>query len=101
MQKDANLVELEKCFLAKFRFDTAENEPTKKLQKFVNLENFAKPNAPLMGRPGPRCVREDPVAVYQTGADGVPLDEEAALRRILVLSPHTGGPHGLAKFGKS
>jgi hypothetical protein len=28
-------------------------------------------------------VREDPVAVYQTGADGVPLDEEAALRRIL------------------
>ena len=32
----------------------------------------------------PRCVREDPVAVYQTGADGVPLDEEAALRRILV-----------------
>jgi ubiquitin-conjugating enzyme E2 D/E len=31
----------------------------------------------------PGCVREDPVAVYQTGADGVPLDEEAALRRIL------------------
>ena len=45
MQKDANLVELEKCcqthilnyyFLAKFRFDTAENEPAK------NLQNFAK-----------------------------------------------------------
>ena len=40
MQKYANLVELEKCcqthilnyFLAKFRFDTAENEPAKNLQ---------------------------------------------------------------------
>ena len=41
VQKYANLVELEKCcqthilnyFLAKFRFDTAENEPAKNLQK--------------------------------------------------------------------
>ena len=44
MQKCAHLVELEKCcqthilnyFLAKVRFDTAENEPAK------NLQNFAK-----------------------------------------------------------
>ena len=40
MQKYANLVELEKCsnayFLAKFRFDTAENEPAKNLQKFAD-----------------------------------------------------------------
>ena len=28
-------------FLAKFRFDTAENEPAKNLQKFAN---FADPN---------------------------------------------------------
>ena len=30
-------------FLAKFRFDTAENEPVKHLQNFAkNLQNFAK-----------------------------------------------------------
>ena len=34
-------------FLAKFRFDTAENEPTKNLQNvanFVKFANFADPN---------------------------------------------------------
>ena len=31
-------------FLAKFRFDTAENEPAKNLQKFSNFPNFANPN---------------------------------------------------------
>ena len=44
MQKCAHLVDLEKCcqtqlsnayFLAKFRFDAAENEPAKNLQNFV------------------------------------------------------------------
>ena len=34
-------------FLAKFRFDTAENKPAKKLQNFANFPNFANPN-PLM-----------------------------------------------------
>ena len=29
-------------FLAKFRFDTAENEPAKNLQNFANFANFAK-----------------------------------------------------------
>ena len=43
VQKDANLVELEKMlsnayFLAKFRFDTAENEPAKNLQNFVKFQ---------------------------------------------------------------
>ena len=46
MQKYANLAELEKCcqthilnyyFLAKFRFDKAENEPAKKLQNLLIL----------------------------------------------------------------
>ena len=44
VQKDANLVELEKIlmlsnayFLAKFRFDTAKNEPAKNLQNFANI----------------------------------------------------------------
>ena len=31
-------------FLAKFRFDTAENEPAKNLQKFAKFANFADPN---------------------------------------------------------
>ena len=30
-------------FLAKFCFDTAENEPAKNLQKFANFPNFANP----------------------------------------------------------
>ena len=32
-------------FLAKFRFDTAENEPAKNLQNFAKFSNFADPNA--------------------------------------------------------
>ena len=36
-------------FLAKFRFDTAENEPAKNLQKFAN---FADPNPLTLTRPG-------------------------------------------------
>ena len=31
-------------FLAKFRFDTAQNEPAKNLQDFANFANFADPN---------------------------------------------------------
>ena len=58
VQKDANLVDLEKCcqrqsnayFLAKFRFDTAENEPAKNLQNFANFPNFAKQANPRRRR---------------------------------------------------
>ena len=32
-------------FLAKFGFDTAENEPAKILQKFANFPNFANPKS--------------------------------------------------------
>ena len=32
-------------FLAKFRFETAENEPAKNLQNFAKFANFADPNA--------------------------------------------------------
>ena len=35
-------------FLAKFRFDTAENEPAKNLQNFANFPNFAIPNPLLL-----------------------------------------------------
>ena len=31
-------------FLAKFRFDTAENEPAKNLPNFANFANFANPH---------------------------------------------------------
>ena len=31
-------------FLAKFRFDPAENEPAKNLQNFGNFPNFVNPN---------------------------------------------------------
>ena len=31
-------------FLAKIRFDTAENEPAKNLQNFAKFANFADPN---------------------------------------------------------
>ena len=31
-------------FLAKFRFDTAENEPAKNLLNFAKIANFANPN---------------------------------------------------------
>ena len=39
-------------FLAKFRFDTAENEPAKNLQNFAKFANFADPN-PLTLTPPP------------------------------------------------
>ena len=39
-------------FLAKFRFDTAENEPAKNLHTFAKFTNFADPN-PLTAGGGP------------------------------------------------
>ena len=52
-------------FLAKFRFDTAENEPTENLQKFAN---FADPN-PLTGSPLQRWQRilQQPAARQSSG----------------------------------
>ena len=77
VQKRANLVELETCcqthtsilmyfeyyFLAKFRFDTAENEPVKNLQIYENFPEFFDPVSPLNialrtvdGPPRPRAL---------------------------------------------
>ena len=36
-------------FLAKFRFDTAENEPAKNLQKFGDFPNFPNLRRPQTG----------------------------------------------------
>ena len=55
-------------FLAKFRFDTAENEPVKNLQKkiqnFAKFANFADPNplTPLSRRTGGGATRWTPRA---------------------------------------
>jgi hypothetical protein len=34
---------VKRIFFAKFRFDTAENEPAKNLQNFAKIANFADP----------------------------------------------------------
>ena len=47
-------------FLAKFRFDTAENEPAKNLQNFAKFGNYADPSKyarPTLGRGRPRAPR--------------------------------------------
>ena len=66
-------------FLAKFRFDTAENEPAKNLQNFAkkiaNFPNFADPNlekaqvrALAAGRGAPRARRRRAPAARARGA---------------------------------
>ena len=44
-------------FLAKFRFDTAEKEPAKKLQNFAKFANFADPNPLTVGEYAPPGAR--------------------------------------------
>ncbi len=48
-------------FLAKFRFDTAENEPAKNLQKMFDFANFANfANGANKGqKPARECGRRD------------------------------------------
>ena len=55
-------------FLAKFRFDTTENEPAKSLQKFANFASFANPH-PLSRTSEVSCER----ASRSIGHDGLPL----------------------------
>ena len=50
-------------FIAKFRFDTAENEPAKNLQNFAKSANFADPN-PRSPHPGSWRARCRMVAPY-------------------------------------
>ena len=66
-------------FLAKFRFDTAENEPAKNLQNFVNFPNFANPKYL-------RLVAEAPAA----GHGGV--EAQGAAERRFVLRRGVLGP---------
>ena len=57
-------------FLAKFRFDTAENEPAKNLQKIAKFANFA-PSPPL-------TLTGD--GAQRRGAEALPKQEE--LRKV-------------------
>ena len=74
-------------FLTKFRFDTAENEPAKKLQnfKFAKFANFADPN-PLPSVPPGR--RE--AARLGVGA----RDRAPELRRVRRQAPARLGEAG-------
>ena len=47
-------------FLAKFRFDTAENEPAKNLQNFVRFANFADPNPLTLTAPATAAAARPP-----------------------------------------
>ena len=68
-------------FLAKFRFDTAENEPAKNLQNFAKnyakFANFANPN-PLTGPVRPNISRANPRRPVRLRAVGRGRHGEAA-----------------------
>ena len=63
-------------FLAKFRFDTAENEPAKNLQNFAKFANFADPN--------PYCVRKRRARIVKNHAARAPRRRRAAIFRMRV-----------------
>ena len=76
-------------FLAKFRFDTAENEPAKNLQKFAN---FADPN-PLTRKVSPVDVL--PVKVRELLRRAAHAAEEAALGLAAHAVPEAEAVPGL------
>ena len=89
-------------FLAKFRFDTAENEPAKNLPilPILNFANFANPN----GESAPRCRRSGPGRAADTDGDRrgrapgarperVPPRPAHVLTELLAL-PYGAGPVG-------
>ena len=82
-------------FLAKFRFDTAENEPAKNLQNFAKFANFADPN------PLTRGLR--PLLVHQEGRLAEPHARGAGRvhdRRATGRPSGTSGTSGNGMFGK-
>ena len=71
-------------FLAKFRFDTAENEPAKNLQKKIaNFSNFADVGIPASPAP-PRAPQASPPSRLFTGYAEVNPRATAEWRRLLV-----------------
>ena len=64
-------------FLAKFRFDTAENEAAKNLQNFAKFANFADPNF-LNSQPSAPLDPEELRAARQTTRGGLPSSSQRA-----------------------
>ena len=88
MQKYANLVELEKCcrthiFLAKFRFDTAENEPAKKFAKILLVTVLPILLTASEGRTGVGAA----VGSLSVGASAVTFSSSTSSGRTRVVGP--------------
>ena len=73
-------------FLAKIRFDTAENEPVKNLQNFAKFANFAEPN-PLT--PAQTSISNAPASLSALGEvqSGGPEDFKPTKHQTSPLRP--------------
>ena len=80
-------------FLAKFRFDTAENEPAKKLQNFINFPNFANPNPNFAD---PKVTAEIAAIIARGETPPTPMTHqylnETVKSRIMFLDGGMGAP---------
>ena len=98
-------------FLAKFRFDTVENEPAKNLQNFAKFANFADPKTlnpgsdlrvALQARgPGPperARVEAGPEADDVVGAAGADAREEGVLQHLHRDVPNLSRAADFRKF---
>ena len=79
-------------FLAKFRFDTAENEPAKSLQKFAKFANFAN------FAPSPLNPRRRPLTWRATASSPAGRERGRRLRRALRRARRRVRERRLAKF---
>ena len=89
-------------FLAKFRFDTAENEPAKNLQNFAKFSNFADPNPQTPAAPrGPAARVPWEVAGPPSGDSrtGGPRRCVAMPEPPSAESPPPGSAHGFLPGG--
>ena len=83
-------------FLAKFRFDTAENEPAKNLQNFANFPNFANfanPNPQKARHPcsPPALASPAQTTSHPQACGTVARATVVALRDLAVASADTTG----------
>ena len=60
-------------FLAKFGFDTAENEPVKNLQNFAKFANFAAPNPLTLTRAAQANPGAAPPPLRVSSVSAVPM----------------------------
>ena len=76
-------------FLAKFRFDTAENEPARNLQNFAKFANFADPN--------PQVCKDEAPAAQEALAAG---PESLLQAQALVGSPRRAEGSPIRKLNR-